>query len=217
MIKIVGGMGGSVSSGGWWDVSSATPLAAWQAKGAASAAAAKLDLTGNGHTLTGLDPSWTSADGWTEPSVPSSYFDPQSFALGENARVVWYGIITDGNLYATAWYNSAFDYLSCMIISTYEPWDAVIFQYGGSNSTRIYLYDPNIVGLRIFAFVKNATTNTFKVYVDGILISEKSVTTTPANRTPMLSPGLKCCAAALYGTALADSDISAISTALNNL
>jgi len=213
MIKIVGGMGGSVSSGGdWWDVSSATPLAAWQAKGAASAVAAKLDLTGNGYNLTGADPTWSVADGFTS----SVMFDLLSGALGDREPIsaVWCGEARYGSSGAEArvlfWSDS--DWNGGLLLVGSSDF------YAGFNAT----YSPRITissvtGNHTFIYIKEAATGPQNLYIDGSVGGTNAGGTASSDNSVYIGTSLGFHAAALYSGTLSNADIASISTALNNL
>lgn len=69
----VGGKARLVYKSDWWvpsGLAASSCLGAYQFKGAASATAAKTDLSGHGYTLTVSGPSWNSSKGfWIDPAV----------------------------------------------------------------------------------------------------------------------------------------------------
>jgi len=213
MIKIVGGMGGSGSIGDWWDVSSATPLAAWQAKGAASAAAAKLDLTGNGYDLTGADPTWSVSDGFT------SYveFDALSLTLPYSLTAIWFGeLFWDGTSSSSTAFSTAGNDWTGLRIQTHSDFKV----RGGYNSSSLYYH----VGIRvasgesIFLYWKDSTDNSQKLFQNNTQITGTTPSgSTPIDRSTRVRTGVTMKAAALYSGVLSSADISAITTALNNL
>lgn len=142
----------------WWNVG--TPVAAYLAKGAASYAASKTDLSGNGNdAVDGVAFGWSAAEGWISTNDnPGKYvvtdivpdaaytiaFQTGAYQSGVNARCS--GVRTDAN----AWF-----YLECG--------DAGLWVVHGSTGH----YLPQVGGY--FSTAHNTILSGGKVYTDGAL------------------------------------------------
>lgn len=83
-LQVVSGRATLHQAGGWWSDFSANLVGAWDALAAASYAASKVDLSGNGNHLTETDAAvtWDATDGWQFTAANTDAFRTQVTPTG---------------------------------------------------------------------------------------------------------------------------------------
>lgn len=193
----------------WWQMPFTPCIGAWRFRGAASAAAARVDQTGNGHALAGTPAgtTWNATQGFVTTPGVLGFFDANSdIYLPTYITAVWYGIPEFGTLTTTRMHmwSSYTGTWSGLVMHAYN----VSGLYAGFNNLQSQAtYSGGAAGHSCFIYSKS-NQPLQRLFVDGVLHSSVSLVGTPANRYPRLYLGIQCWAVALYNGAFVDQEVA---------